>query len=348
MFLEREPPVLFLVLRRDHRHVDGRESKDTRPVVFPETLEWLRSGQYRFAAVIRHSGTGLRSGHYTSHILLGESHAGAFVYAHCNDDATVSMQSWAQLAVRQVQREAYILVYHRAQSYQHAHGDGTHCTPYRRERQSEVVCSQGVPARSGTAASSSRQSQPEPSASSSRSSRDAVPMQISMTPTTSSAASVSASGSSSRARAPHPRRALRRSYTMYPADGSAGDLPAPRMVPALPPWVSSLGAAHHMLLEPAATASSSQAPERPDADLVFPVDLAQGDSNITRQLASMRLAPQGGEGASPQCRSRPPPVAERARTMPRATRLPGFSRPRTRASTAKEQAGREPGEGSLP
>ena len=129
LFLEREPPVLFLSLRRDFRDREGRQSKDTRPVVFPETLQWLRSGLYRFAAVIRHSGAHLTSGHYTSHVLLGESGAGASVYAYCDDAAMALMQTWDQVAVRQVQREACILVYHRSQAYRHAHDDGTQNTP---------------------------------------------------------------------------------------------------------------------------------------------------------------------------------------------------------------------------
>ena len=335
LFLEREPPVLFLCLSRDIRHADGRQSKDTRPVVFPEKLEWLRSGQYRFAALIRHSGAGLGSGHYTSHVLLGESSAGASVYAYCNDDATVLTHSWPQLAVRQVQQEAYILVYHRAQAYQHAHDDGTRSTPYRRERQSEVVCSQGVPAQPGTAvASSSRQSQPGPSASSSSSSRAFEPVQVSVTPPMSSAGTAGASGSSARARAPHPRRTLRRSYTMYPADGSAGDLPAPRMSPALPPWVSSL-APEHMLPHSTAAVSSTEGPERPDVDLVVPMVVAQSDGDITQQLANMHLEPQSVDAALPQHRPQSSPPAGRPKAVPRATRLPGFSRPRTRASLGK-------------
>ena len=37
----------------------------------------------------------------------------------------------------------------------------------------------------------------------------------------------------------HAARVLQRSLTMYPADGEAGSLPAPRLAPALPPWDSS-------------------------------------------------------------------------------------------------------------
>ena len=85
---------------------------------------------------------------------------------------------------------------------------------------------------------------------------------------------------------------------MYPADGSSGDLPVPRMSSALPPWVSSL-VPEHRLPEAAAVTSSSEVPEGLDAELVLPgTDLvsrmgtSEGDSSVVQQFAGMRLESQ--------------------------------------------------------
>ena len=325
VFLEREPPVLFLCLTRAQRDAHGRQSKDNRPVVFPETLHFLRSGVYKFAAVIRHHGTGLDVGHYSSHVLLGESDTGASVYGYCNDDAMVLVQSWDQLAVRQVQREAYILVYHRAQAYQHAHDDGTQSTPYRRDRQSELVCSQGMLAHrgdgsgSGAVASSSSSLPGRPVASCPGSSAPPQPLQVGLV-----GASSSSSGS---ARTRCPRRTLRRSYTMYPGDGLDGDLPAPRMGATVPWLVSSL-VPGHVLPEHAASASSSDALKRSGADLVVPAGVIEVDNDIAQQLANVRLESQARDAGCSQRHSQPASVSGRPKAMPCASRLLGHSRPR--------------------
>ena len=95
-FLEREPPILFISLRRGYLDSRRNHRKDTRAVSFPQTLNWLRSSEYRFAGVIRHVGDRPNHGHYTSNVLLGPRDDGVSVYAHCND-SSVSLHLWQDL-----------------------------------------------------------------------------------------------------------------------------------------------------------------------------------------------------------------------------------------------------------
>ena len=197
-----------------------------------------------------------------------------------------------------------------------------------------------MPASSSGAPASSSTWSGKPSASSSSNTAPLQPPHVAAAGIAQSVGSSSYSGS---ARTRRPRRTLQRSYTMYPADGSTGELPLPRMGPALLPWVSSL-TPEQFLLEPAAAASSSEVPQKPDAELVVPIDVAQGDDNIAQQLASMHLAPRSASTKSPQRRSQPPPAPERPRATPRATRLPAPGRPRTRATSGRgsSQSGAQP------
>ena len=158
--LEREPPVLFISLRRGFHDDQGVEKKDTRPVSFPETFGLLRSSVYKFAAVIRHQGPVPRSGHYTSNVSLGTREDGSSVYAHCNDNQ-VLLHSWNELTVDSVQRQAFVLVYYRTRPCQDDYDYGLQSNPHQRERQSLIVCSQGRPVDAagngaGSSSSSSR------------------------------------------------------------------------------------------------------------------------------------------------------------------------------------------------
>ena len=114
---------------------------------------------------------------------------------------------------------------------------------------------------------------------------------------------------------------------MYPADGLAGDLPAPRMGPSMPPLVPSLMPGH-LLPEPTAVVSLAEMPQVPGTDLVVPMGVSEGDSNIVQQLADMRLESQTAQAALPQRHSEPPALHRSSRATPRASRLLVPRRPR--------------------
>ena len=64
-FIEREPPVLAIRLERQQFREDGLSSRKVMArCVFPETLTFLRTGEYHFAGMLLHSGQTPDSGHY--------------------------------------------------------------------------------------------------------------------------------------------------------------------------------------------------------------------------------------------------------------------------------------------
>ena len=77
-FLEREPAILCIILLRGSETYlsDGTlvaSHKDRREVGFPERLDFLRSGIYRFLGVVVHHGESPRTGHYTSFARISDS-----------------------------------------------------------------------------------------------------------------------------------------------------------------------------------------------------------------------------------------------------------------------------------
>ena len=142
VFIEREPPVLFIWLRRTYLDSNNEEQKDTRPVLFPKTFLSLRSGPYTFAAALQHIGPNPAAGHYMSHVLLQASQKDVDTYASCND-ATVQITTWTDLPFHLIQRQACMLVYHRMQRPGASiHDDGQLETPYARDRNSIQTCNQ--------------------------------------------------------------------------------------------------------------------------------------------------------------------------------------------------------------
>ena len=84
-FLEKEPPVLCIVLRRgmQERNASGRivrEWKVCTPVICPRSIQFLRSGVYEFAGAVLHEGTSCDRGHYTAVCRVGQDE-----YAEFND-----------------------------------------------------------------------------------------------------------------------------------------------------------------------------------------------------------------------------------------------------------------------
>ena len=299
------PQVLVLSLKRWQREVrrDGSvRAEALLHAVTPERCVQVQGMNYELKSVICHIGDSLDSGHYTCFINFPAA-GGAWWYYN---DTERRLATEHELATS-CRQKSYVLFYEKV-------NDAGPSLP---------VSVSGAGASSGNWSS-------KPSGSSLGNIAPVQPPHVS----TSIASSLGSSSSSGSARTRCPRRALRRSYTMYPADGLADDLPAPRMGPSVPLLVSSL-VPGHALPEPTAAASSSEVMERPSTDLVVPMDVTRGDGNIAQQLADMHLGPQSASMTSPQRRSQPPPVPQRPRVTPRATRLPLPGRPRTRASSAR-------------
>ena len=111
-FLEREPPLLYVVLNRAHttRARQGgaiQNHKSHAAVDFPRYLR-QRSGLYECAGIIHHEGETCNSGHYTA-ICRTSARGG---YRHF-DDAGVSDKSlsWNEVTRIKWQRTAHSLLY---------------------------------------------------------------------------------------------------------------------------------------------------------------------------------------------------------------------------------------------
>ena len=102
-------------------------------VMFPEILTCMRSGDYHFAAVVRHQGTHIYSGHYCVNVWLG---GGAYAEVNCIPPR-FQRSTWEELQnTSDMQKEAYILIYVRTRFRENV-GDGSEATPYTRDAQSE-------------------------------------------------------------------------------------------------------------------------------------------------------------------------------------------------------------------
>ena len=122
VYLEREPPVLILRVRRN---VEG--CKDCTPVRFPETLCCMRTGRYRLAGVILHRGKTVEDGHFVACCSRGEGR-----YVWYDDDHKVKEVPWSHLDRLTVRREVYVLVYARVSFWGASACDGVESTPYSR------------------------------------------------------------------------------------------------------------------------------------------------------------------------------------------------------------------------
>ena len=96
-FLEVEPPVLVANLVRNLPTGD----KDRRVVLYPQRLEFLRTGRYRLRAVVTHVGRSTREGHYVSTVSSPDGRYCVF------DDSMVSPPRPFEAIQKQ---EAYILI----------------------------------------------------------------------------------------------------------------------------------------------------------------------------------------------------------------------------------------------
>ena len=139
-FVEREPSVLFLRLLRYCMEGDAQkgfsEVRITQNLQFPEQIDFLRSGPYRFSAALLHHGVGVKSGHYTAFCREG----GGGRYRWYSDDALGSLLTWRQaqqfdFGGQRLGEVVYVLVYVRERFWGDRVGDGSETTPYVRDSQ---------------------------------------------------------------------------------------------------------------------------------------------------------------------------------------------------------------------
>ena len=123
-FLEKEPSVLVMQLRRTQRF-GFTEWKLNNDVGFPEILTCMRSGDYHFAGAVRHVGSSVHEGHYISNCWLGGNDYAEINCAPCE----AKRFDWSGMAG--IGRQVYILIYVRM-SFRDVVGDGSEATPYAR------------------------------------------------------------------------------------------------------------------------------------------------------------------------------------------------------------------------
>ena len=109
-----------------------------RRVPFPEVLDFMRSGEYQFAATLHHEGGSLGAGHYVATVWEG-AEAGVNRYREYRDDDVGESLTWEALPLERLQADVYVLVYVRTRFWNDRVGDGSERTPYLRDRTSEEV-----------------------------------------------------------------------------------------------------------------------------------------------------------------------------------------------------------------
>jgi ASC-1-like (ASCH) protein len=135
-YIEREPPVLVLRLRRVWRDRAGVRKMHAR-CQFPEVLNFMRSGEYHISGIVLHDGASTKSGHYRAVTWHGDDR-----YVLYDDDKPVREMKWSQLQQSSVQSQCYMLVYVRTRFWNNIVGDGTEDTPYARDPYSLSFLSQ--------------------------------------------------------------------------------------------------------------------------------------------------------------------------------------------------------------
>ena len=134
-FLEREPSVVMFRLKRFYREIAGGVSVDhkiRRKVDFPEIADFMRSGEYHFAAAVQHVGVSLGEGHYVATVWEG-AQAGVDCYRTYSDSRVGETVAWDALGFEQLKAGVYILVYVRTRFWNDGVGDGSERTPYERD-----------------------------------------------------------------------------------------------------------------------------------------------------------------------------------------------------------------------
>ena len=135
--------LLRFAHERNHQTGTWGQVRLNQPIEFPKQIGFLRSGPYRFAAVLLHHGRDLHSGHYTAVCWEG-CRGDEDRYAWYDDAEVHSVQSWHAAWGKNYKDEslaqgAYILVYVRERFWGDRVGDGSECTPYQRDPQTVEV-----------------------------------------------------------------------------------------------------------------------------------------------------------------------------------------------------------------
>lgn len=147
-FLEKEPPVLMIFLRRGWKTRDAagrvtRQGKDMRPLIFQEHLSFLRSGQYALRGVVQHHGEGLGTGdqgcHYTSLSWLKHNASGQSIYGEFDDAREVVTGTYQEMCNNARRTSACCLIYVREKHWNNDIAHGYERTPYMRGPLSETM-----------------------------------------------------------------------------------------------------------------------------------------------------------------------------------------------------------------
>ena len=133
-FIEKEPSVLIMQLQRGQQHGQKRWKLQNN-VTFPEILKCMRSGDYHFAAVVRHQGQHIRSGHYCINVWVG---GGDYAEINCAPPRIQRLRWEDMQHTVGIQKEAYVLIYVRNEFRDNV-GDGSEATPYTRDIRSKTL-----------------------------------------------------------------------------------------------------------------------------------------------------------------------------------------------------------------
>jgi len=116
LFLEKEPPVLMMQLRRglvDYRKNVSR--KIFKEVQVPEQLNCLPTGPYLLRGIILHDGQGIHSGHYRAICWLRHNRMGQNVYGVFDDAKAVTPTTWDVVNSVEMRTNCVALLYVREQ-----------------------------------------------------------------------------------------------------------------------------------------------------------------------------------------------------------------------------------------
>ncbi len=145
LFLEKEPSVLLIELKRGWAALDATRNvlehgKLTRPISFPEHLDFLRTGRYVLRGVLQHTGKSDVNGHYLTSCWLGRRPDGRNEYGTFDDSAPVRRLTWQAMNIHRMREDWAVLVYVRDGAWDQAVQDGPEWTPYARGGSTLDVC----------------------------------------------------------------------------------------------------------------------------------------------------------------------------------------------------------------
>ena len=141
-FVEGEPPVLVLLVKRGLEDEHGHIIKIDRAIDLPERITFLRTGVYVLSGIVFHIGGTTMSGHYKAVRRLDGGQ-----YCLFNDSSFHIYSASQVLSMADVRRGCYLLIYTRESSWSQAVRTGIERVPYIRGPVSnQILASQGIPA----------------------------------------------------------------------------------------------------------------------------------------------------------------------------------------------------------